>query len=80
LAEELRLAFGNTAEDYDRGRPGWPDAVAEAGGLPPSAEVLDLGARPEDERLTLAAKLRELIPNATFTLPVRDENHWTRLR
>jgi SAM-dependent methyltransferase len=44
LAEELRLAFGNTAEDYERGRPGWPDAVAEVGGLPPSAEVLDLGA------------------------------------
>ncbi len=44
MAEELRLAFGNTAEDYERGRPGWPDAVAEVGGLPPSAEVLDLGA------------------------------------
>jgi SAM-dependent methyltransferase len=44
LADELRLAFGNTADDYERGRPGWPDAVAEVGGLPPSAEVLDLGA------------------------------------
>ena len=41
---ELRLAFGNTAEDYERGRPGWTDAVAEVGGLPASAEVLDLGA------------------------------------
>jgi SAM-dependent methyltransferase len=41
---ELRLAFGNTAEDYERGRPGWPDAVAEVGGLPPESEVLDLGA------------------------------------
>jgi SAM-dependent methyltransferase len=41
---ELRLAFGNTAGDYERGRPGWPDAVAEVGGLPPSADVLDLGA------------------------------------
>jgi SAM-dependent methyltransferase len=41
---ELRLAFGNTAEHYERGRPGWPDGVAGVGGLPPSAEVLDLGA------------------------------------
>jgi SAM-dependent methyltransferase len=43
-ADELRLSFGNAAEDYERGRPGWPDAVAEVGGLPPSADVLDLGA------------------------------------
>jgi SAM-dependent methyltransferase len=41
---ELRLSFGNAAADYERGRPGWPDAVAEVGGLPPEAEVLDLGA------------------------------------
>jgi SAM-dependent methyltransferase len=41
---ELRLAFGNTAEDYERGRPGWPDAVAGVGGLPSKSEVLDLGA------------------------------------
>jgi len=44
LEAELRLAFGNAAEDYERGRPGWPEAIAEVGGLPPSAEVLDLGA------------------------------------
>ena len=41
---ELRLAFGNAAADYERGRPGWPDEVAEVGGLPCEAEVLDLGA------------------------------------
>ena len=41
---ELRLAFGNAAEDYEHGRPGWPDAVAAVGDLPGSAEVLDLGA------------------------------------
>jgi SAM-dependent methyltransferase len=40
----LRLSFGNAATDYERGRPGWPDAVAEVGGLPREAEVLDLGA------------------------------------
>ena len=41
---ELRLSFGNAAADYDRGRPGWPAEVAEVGGLPPDAHVLDLGA------------------------------------
>ena len=41
---ELRLSFGNAAADYERGRPGWPDKVAEVGGLPAEAHVLDLGA------------------------------------
>jgi SAM-dependent methyltransferase len=41
---ELRLSFGNAAADYERGRPGWPAEVAEVGGLPPEAHVLDLGA------------------------------------
>ena len=40
----LRLAFGNSASDYERGRPEWPDEVAQVGGLPREAEVLDLGA------------------------------------
>jgi SAM-dependent methyltransferase len=31
-------------EDYERGRPGWPPAVAGIAGLPPTATVLDLGA------------------------------------
>jgi len=43
-AEPLRLSFGNAASDYERGRPGWPDEVAEVGGLPRDAHVLDLGA------------------------------------
>ena len=41
---ELRLAFGNAAADYERGRPGWPDGIAAVGDLPPESEVLDLGA------------------------------------
>jgi SAM-dependent methyltransferase len=44
LAAELRLSFGNAAADYERGRPGWPAEIAEVGGLPREAEVLDLGA------------------------------------
>ena len=31
-------------EDYERGRPGYPDRVADLAGLPPSATVLELAA------------------------------------
>jgi SAM-dependent methyltransferase len=40
----LRLAFGNAAADYERGRAEWPDAVAAVGEVPRRAEVLDLAA------------------------------------
>jgi len=32
------------ADDYERGRPGWPPEVVETPGLPSTATVLDLGA------------------------------------
>lgn len=32
------------ADDYERGRPGWPRAVLDVPGLAPRATVLDLGA------------------------------------
>ena len=32
------------AEDYERGRPGWPRQVVSLPALPPTATVLDLGA------------------------------------
>lgn len=31
-------------EDYERGRPGWPPEVVDVPGLPPEANVLELGA------------------------------------
>lgn len=31
-------------DDYERGRPGWPDEVVEVPGLPSAATVLELGA------------------------------------
>jgi SAM-dependent methyltransferase len=37
-------SFGVAAEDYERGRPGWPERVADAAKLPPDADVLDLAA------------------------------------
>jgi SAM-dependent methyltransferase len=44
LASELRLAFGNAAADYERGRPGWPDEVAAVADVPRGSAVLDLAA------------------------------------
>jgi hypothetical protein len=38
-----------------------------------------IAALPENERMALAGELRALVPDVTFTLPVRDEIHWTRL-
>jgi SAM-dependent methyltransferase len=43
-ADPRALSFGAAAEDYERGRPEWPERVAEVAGLPPSAHVVDLAA------------------------------------
>ena len=37
-------AFGRAAQDYELGRPDWPDELVDKIGVPPDAEVLDLGA------------------------------------
>jgi len=37
-------SFGRAATDYERGRPGWPERVADVAGLVPDADVLDLAA------------------------------------
>jgi ubiquinone/menaquinone biosynthesis C-methylase UbiE len=60
LDTELRLSFGNAAEDYERGRPEWPDAIADIGGLPPEAEVLDLGAGTGKLTRVLARRFRHV--------------------
>jgi len=44
VSDPRARSFGAAAEDYERGRPGWPDRVAEVAELPPDAEVLDLAA------------------------------------
>lgn len=44
MADPRARSFGAAAEDYERGRPGWPERVAGAAELPASAEVLDLAA------------------------------------
>jgi SAM-dependent methyltransferase len=44
LSDPRAASFGAVAEDYERGRPGYPDRVVEVAGLPPDADVLDLAA------------------------------------
>lgn len=44
MTDPRARSFGAAAEDYERGRPGWPERVAEIAELPPDAAVLDLAA------------------------------------
>ncbi len=44
MSDPRAASFGAVAEDYERGRPGWPERVVEVADLPPTAEVLDLAA------------------------------------
>ena len=44
MSDPRGRSFGAAAADYELGRPGWPDRVAEAAGLPADADVLDLAA------------------------------------
>jgi SAM-dependent methyltransferase len=44
VSDPRARSFGAAAADYELGRPGWPDRVAEVAELPPDAEVLDLAA------------------------------------
>lgn len=41
---DLARSFEHTAEDYERGRPGYAEAALDALELPPDATVLDLAA------------------------------------
>ena len=41
---DLAGSFGRTAEEYERGRPGYAEAALDAVGLPPDSVVLDLAA------------------------------------
>jgi ubiquinone/menaquinone biosynthesis C-methylase UbiE len=44
MPDPRAASFGAVAEDYERGRPGWPERVADVADLPPAATVLDLAA------------------------------------
>jgi SAM-dependent methyltransferase len=48
MAREQRLVFGEVAEQYDRSRPSYPDAIVddlvELAGLGPGRRVLEVGA------------------------------------
>jgi SAM-dependent methyltransferase len=60
LGAELRLSFGNAAQEYELGRPEWPDAIAEVGGLPAGSDVLDLGAGTGKLTRVLARRFRSV--------------------
>jgi SAM-dependent methyltransferase len=44
VTDPRAASFGAVAADYERGRPGWPERVADVAELPPDAEVVDLAA------------------------------------
>ena len=44
MTDPRARSFGAAADDYERGRPEWPERVVEAAALPADAEVLDLAA------------------------------------
>ena len=44
MSDPRAASFGAVAEDYERGRPGWPERVVEVAELPPTAVVLDVAA------------------------------------
>ncbi len=49
------------AEDYERGRPGWPPEVLDMPGLLPTATVLDLGAGTGKLTCLLTAAFRRVV-------------------
>jgi SAM-dependent methyltransferase len=57
----LRLAFGNAAVDYERGRPAWSEEVAKVGALPRTSEVVDLGAGTGKLTRVLAARFARVV-------------------
>jgi SAM-dependent methyltransferase len=60
------------ADDYERGRPGWPDAAISVAGIPRAATVLDVGAG--TGKLT-----RQLVGHFTRVLSVEPADAMRRL-
>jgi SAM-dependent methyltransferase len=58
---EQGRSFDRAAAEYERGRPGWPDAVLDAVPVPPAATVLDLGAGTGKLTLVLARRYARVI-------------------
>jgi SAM-dependent methyltransferase len=54
-------SFDAVAEEYERGRPGWPEAMLDLLPLEPSATVLDLGAGTGKLTRTLAARYARVV-------------------
>jgi SAM-dependent methyltransferase len=60
-ASEQARSFDRAAEEYERGRPGWPPEVLDLLPVPDDATVLDLGAGTGKLTRVLAARYRHVI-------------------
>jgi ubiquinone/menaquinone biosynthesis C-methylase UbiE len=58
---EPARSFERAAEEYDRGRPAWPEAVLDAVPVEPGATVLDLGAGTGKLTETLARRFDRVV-------------------
>ncbi len=75
MADPRAASFGRAAADYERGRPGWPERVADVAELPPEAEVLDLAAGTGKLTRLLARRFARVIavePDEALRALIRD--------
>jgi SAM-dependent methyltransferase len=61
LASEQARSFRRAAEEYERGRPGWPPELLDLLPVPDDATVLDLGAGTGKLTRVLAARYAKVI-------------------
>jgi SAM-dependent methyltransferase len=61
VSAEQSKSFQRAAEEYERGRPGWPPEILEALPVPDDATVLDLGAGTGKLTRVLAARYAHVI-------------------
>ena len=75
---------GHWHDDYERGRPGWPEAVLDLAGTPASAIVLELGAGTGKLTRLLLARFRRVLrsrlpeadvrPGRAEAIPIADQS------
>ncbi len=61
MSAEQARSFQRAAEEYERGRPGWPPEILEALPVPDDATVLDVGAGTGKLTRVLAARYADVI-------------------
>lgn len=61
MRPERGLSFGSVADDYARGRPGWPAAGVDIVALPAKSRVLDLAAGTGKLTELLASRFEDVV-------------------